>query len=104
MHSRENARWAKEPELWRLGSRIAEQRGRKARRLEFLERALDLEFAQLPDVIDGEQVKKEYGMLLDHYQSLAEALVALKQAPPADFILRVIRTADRWRLARSGCG
>ena len=94
---RENARWANEPELWRLGARIAEQRGRNARRLELLERAVDLEFAQLPEVIDAEQVRREYGMLLEHYQKLAEALVALKQAPPADFIPRVVRTADRWR-------
>jgi ferric-dicitrate binding protein FerR (iron transport regulator) len=94
---RENARWTKEPELWRLGARIADLRGRKARKLEFLERGLELEFAQLPDVIDAEQMRKEYGLLLEHYQNLAEALVALKQAPPADFVPRVIRTADRWR-------
>jgi tetratricopeptide (TPR) repeat protein len=35
--------------------------------------------------------------LLDHYKNMADAVVALKVQPPAEFLPKVIQTADRWR-------
>src|SRR5262249_21381629 len=88
---------AEKPGLWRLASEIAAQRGQTAQSLAHLEKALDLEFKNLPDVINVKQVREDYGKLLDHYKNMADAVVALKVQPPANFLPRVIQAADRWR-------
>jgi tetratricopeptide (TPR) repeat protein len=88
---------AKKPALWRLAATLAEKRDRPARQYECLERALDAEYRDLPDVINLLAVRSDYEKLMNHYQALADALVRLKLAPPADFVAKVVRTADRWR-------
>ncbi len=93
----EDPKQAERPELWRLASSIAGERKSTARSITCLEKALDLEFKDLPDILNLKTVRKDYGKLLDHYQSLAESLVALKMAPPDGFLAKVIKTADRWR-------
>jgi tetratricopeptide (TPR) repeat protein len=94
---------ARRPELWRLAAQLAERRGLKARELECLERALDAEYRDLPEVINLEAVRRDYRRLLEHYQTLADSMVALKLTPPPDFLPKVVRVADRWRsLDREG--
>ncbi|HKI38357.1 MAG TPA: VIT domain-containing protein [Gemmataceae bacterium] len=93
----DDAELAKKPELWRLAGRLAGRRDQPAQQFECLERALDAEYRNLPEVIDLSSVRDEYGRLLGHYQSLADALERLKMRPPTDFVARVVRTADRWR-------
>jgi predicted Zn-dependent protease len=88
---------SRNPGLWRLAAEIAARRDMTARSLECLERALDAEYAHLPAVIDLQQVRTEYGKLLEHYQTLTDAMAALKVQPPAGFVAKVVRTADRWR-------
>jgi thioredoxin-like negative regulator of GroEL len=88
---------AKRPGLWRLAGNLAEHRDLPARQFECLERALDAEFHNLPEVINLQLVGRDYGRLLRHYQDLADALARLKLAPPAGFVAKVVRTADRWR-------
>ena len=88
---------ANKPGLWRLAVTLAEKRDMKARQMECLERALDAEYQNLPDVINLETVRGEYGKLLSHYENLSEAMVTLKMKPAPDFLAKVIRTADRWR-------
>jgi ferric-dicitrate binding protein FerR (iron transport regulator) len=83
--------------LWRLSGRIAEARGVTARSIACLERALDLEYRDLPEVINLEEVRRDYGKLLEHYQSLAQALATLKAPAPRDLPARTVRAADRWR-------
>jgi tetratricopeptide (TPR) repeat protein len=83
--------------LWRLGAKLAEERDQKARALECLERALECDYQDPPRVIDLEKVRADYGKLLEHYQSLADAMIALRVKPPKDFRARVVRAADRWR-------
>ena len=92
-----DAKQAEKPGLWRLAESIAEERGQPARRYECLERALDAEYRQMPEVVNLEVVREEYERLLNHYQDLANAMVSLKVEPPADFVGKVVRTADRWR-------
>ncbi|HYT90962.1 MAG TPA: hypothetical protein VEL76_19785, partial [Gemmataceae bacterium] len=87
----------KEPALWRLAAALAEKRDQPARSLECLERALDLEYGKLPEVVDLRSVRQDYGKLLGHYQSLADAMVTLKVQPPRDFLTKAVRVADRWR-------
>src|SRR5262249_56346867 len=97
--------WGQRAALWRLAGKLAGRRDRTARALECLEKALELEYAQLPEVIDLQAVRRDYGALLGHYQSLADAMVTLKVRPPADFLARAVRAADRWRaLGRGGGG
>src|SRR5262249_34096705 len=83
--------------LWRLGAQIAEKRQQTARSMECRERALGIEYRHRPDEINLETVRKEYGKLLDHYESLAKAAAAMKIEPPRDLAARTIRAADRWR-------
>ncbi|MBY0527099.1 MAG: FecR domain-containing protein [Gemmataceae bacterium] len=88
---------ARQPGLWRLAAHLAERREQKPRELACLERALEEEYRNLPEVIDLKVVRRDYEKLLNHYKNLAEAMVALQVQPPADFRAKVIRTADRWR-------
>jgi tetratricopeptide (TPR) repeat protein len=92
-----DAMLARRADLWRLATDIAAKRDMTGRSLEFLERALDAEYARLPEVIDLSAVRQEYGKLLEHYQHLADAMVTLKVRPPDGFLAKVVRTADRWR-------
>ncbi len=92
-----DAKLARETLLWRLGHALAQQRDLPARAIECLEKALAIEAEQPPEVVDLQATRTDYGALLDHYLSLADAMVALKLAPPADFLSRVIGAADRSR-------
>jgi predicted Zn-dependent protease len=83
--------------LWRLASVLADRRGAGDRAVTALERALDLEYRHLPDVIDLQPWRRDYGRLLNHYQELASALSPLHTAAPADLAARAVRAADRWR-------
>jgi hypothetical protein len=94
---------AGKPGLWRLGMKLAQRRDMPARELECLEKALDLEYRDLPEVIDLQAVRADYKRLLESFQAQAEALAALHYSAPADFRDRVERVADRWRaLDREG--
>ncbi len=64
--------------------------------------ALEEEYHNLPAVIDLAAVRRDYAWLLQGYEKLADALVALKVRPPADFQARVVRAADRWRALDPG--
>jgi hypothetical protein len=89
--------------LWRLAAKLAGRRDMPARQLECLERALELEYCDLPEVINLQAVRGDYEQVLEHYQSLAQALVTLRLPAPEGFRSRVVRAADRWRaLDRDG--
>jgi ferric-dicitrate binding protein FerR (iron transport regulator) len=93
----EDSKLSRRPGLWRLASQIAQRRGQVARAITCLENALEMEFQNLPNVINLQQVRQDYGTLLQHYESLASAVVAMKIDPPSDLAARTIRAADRWR-------
>ena len=76
---------AKEPELWRMAANIADSRNMTSLHMECLEKALDLEYRDLPAVINLDTVREEYGKLLHRCNSLADAIVALKIEPPVRF-------------------
>ncbi len=92
-----NAEHARRPDLWRTAAQLAVQRENPSRRLECLEKTLELEFADLPEVVNLEEVRREYGALLEEYESLAKAMATLKLPVPAGFRDKVVRAADRWR-------
>jgi predicted Zn-dependent protease len=88
---------AKDSALWRAAARLAGERERPARRLECLEKALELEFSSPAEVVNLQQVRSDYGALLEQYETLVRALATLKLPAPVGFRDRVVRAADRWR-------
>jgi predicted Zn-dependent protease len=92
-----DATLARQAWLWRLSARLASELNQRKRHFADLERALDLEYQHLPEVIDLQALRQEYGELLAHYEQVADALATLQQQPPSDLVARVVRYADRWR-------
>jgi predicted Zn-dependent protease len=88
---------AKQPWLWRLGAHLAEQRGMTVQVGSRLERALALEYEHLPQTIDLQALRTDYGRLLEHFYSLAAAGAALQTGTPSDLMARTVRAADHWR-------
>ncbi len=76
---------------------LADARGASARAARYAERALELRFRALPDVLDLSAVRQQYGMLLARYQQVATAVETLDDAVPDAFVARVVAAADRWR-------
>src|SRR5262249_26266993 len=89
--------FSKRAGLWRLAAQVAQRRSQTARAITCLETALDIEFQNLPETINLQQVRQDYGRLLNHYKGLANAVITLKIDVPADLPARTIRAADRWR-------
>jgi ferric-dicitrate binding protein FerR (iron transport regulator) len=83
--------------LWRQAAQLATQRGASSRAVTCLEQALDLEFQDLPPIVDLQYIRTEYSQLLGQYQNVANALAILEKEPPQDFLIKVVRAADRWR-------
>jgi hypothetical protein len=88
---------AKLPHLWRSAAQLARQREQPARALQCQEKALALEYANLPEVINLNQARQDYRGLLQSYAELTKALATLKLPAPAGFRARVVAVADRWR-------
>ena len=81
------------------GRALAERRQKPDLAAHYLEIALDLEYRDLPPVIDLQSWRADYGKVLSYYQTHAEWLTAAGVPVAA----QVIRTADRWR-SRPGRG
>lgn len=86
---------AQVPYLWRLASQLADHLGQQNAGLDRLEHALDLEYRDLPEVINLETWRRDYRRLLDHYISLAGQPAGRDKA--SALVQRTIRAADRWR-------
>lgn len=88
---------AKSAGLWRLASQTAANRKDPVREIDCLEKALDIEYARLPEVFDVQPIRNDYGRLLNHYEWLADASASLRVSPPKDLNVRLVKAADRWR-------
>ena len=88
---------AEQPALLRFAAQLALQQGKTARGIRFLEQALDVEYRNLPAVVNLQGIRQQYGELLDLYQQLALAVHMIEATPPRDLVARVLRFADRWR-------
>jgi ferric-dicitrate binding protein FerR (iron transport regulator) len=93
----EQERFQDSASLWRLGAYLADAQGAVARGVLRQERALDLAFDDLPEIVNLSIVRQEYGNLLARFQQLATAVEALGGDVPDTVITRVVRAADRWR-------
>jgi tetratricopeptide (TPR) repeat protein len=88
--------------LWRLGAALSERRRMPARALSRFERALELEARHLPEVIDREAVRSDYGALLAHYRQLTDGYALVEAKPPRALLTKVVWAADRWRALDPG--
>ena len=93
----DDGRFGDEPTLWRLAAVMADQRGLGGRAAEYLDRALDLEYAELPDEVDIESIRKDYRRLLEQYRDAADLLAGAGPLERQRVVGRVVRAADRWR-------
>jgi tetratricopeptide (TPR) repeat protein len=89
---------AEHPDLWRWRAELTQSYGQTATAITCLEKALDLEYADLPELVNLESIRADYRRLLNHYQKIAEATASLEKTAPKAFLAKVIRTTDRWRL------
>lgn len=92
-----NAAFNQRAMLWRVGARIAQQRNLTAAWVHRLEQALEIEYRKMPEMVNLQQVRGEYGQLLNHYQWLAGAVATMNIKPPEDLLARTVKAADRWR-------
>lgn len=88
-----------EPALWRLAASTLgrQEDGNLARKIEYLEKVLALDYENRDRGINFKEVSRDYYSLLNHYAEVSNVLKSLRQAPPEDFLKKVVRTADRWR-------
>ena len=85
------------PGLWYLAEAIADARGMTARAIGFRQRAMEVEFAHLPEKVNVEVIRADYGQLLSRYEKLATAIGPWHETAPRELLAAVIRAADRWR-------
>jgi tetratricopeptide (TPR) repeat protein len=80
-----------------LAEAIADARGMTARAIGFRQRAMEIEFEHLPEKVNVELIRADYGQLLSRYEKLATAIGPLHEAAPRELLAEVIRAADCWR-------
>jgi hypothetical protein len=80
-------------DLWRLGVQLSDQRCQTDQAITRLEHALDLEYRNLPSVIDLEVWRSDYRRLLEYYQTKSKQGGGVSD----QLVGRIIVAADRWR-------
>ena len=88
---------AKSATSWRISADLAQKNGHLARAAAALEKALDLEFKDLPEVINLASLRDDYRRLLNYYQQVATAVTILEMGSPKELLTKVVKAADRWR-------
>jgi ferric-dicitrate binding protein FerR (iron transport regulator) len=83
--------------LWRLAAQVSSARNRTAEALARQEKAMDLEYAQAPGLINLQVLRNDFGTLLGRYEQLTQALATLQSQASGELTTKVIRAADRWR-------
>ena len=85
------------PTLWCFAARLAEEQGRLARAAECLDRALALQFGRLPEEVNLDLIRTDYGKLLALFDQSAQTIRPSDPQSQATQIARIVSSADRWR-------
>ncbi len=88
---------AEQSGAWRLAFDLAQKRGMLARAVGCLQKAMDLEYRNLPELIDLQKLRTDYSQLLNQYHQLALAVAESETDAPRNVVAKVVRAADRWR-------
>jgi len=83
--------------LWFLAAALAGMQKPTMRSVLLYDKALEIAYRKLPEVINVQQVRSEYGQLLASYQQILAAMSYVGMEPPKELVGRVVRAADRWR-------
>jgi tetratricopeptide (TPR) repeat protein len=89
--------FASDAGLWRLRTEIAGEMQQGDYAASCLERALALEYRNLPAVIDLREWRGAYKYVLDDCRRLAASARSLGVKASPELVARVVRIADRWR-------
>jgi len=90
-------RLAQDAGLWFLAAALAGREQSNQRSVFCLDRGLAIEFRHLPEVINVQLVRQQYGQLLAGYEKLISTRGIIDENPPRELIDRVVSAADRWR-------
>ncbi len=90
-------RYKDRPILWRLASEFAQRQNLPRRAAQCLDRALEIEFARLPDEIDPSAIESDYAKLLTLFEWAAADGLRSDPQSQAGEISQIVAAADRWR-------
>ena len=62
-----------------------------------MEKAIQLEFENRPEVINVESLRADYAGLFTRYEAVIDAASTLEVELPEDLFARIVRAADQWR-------
>ncbi|MBW3540110.1 MAG: FecR domain-containing protein [Planctomycetes bacterium] len=93
----QDRRFNDRPLAWRWAADAAHRRGDMQAAVERMDRAFDIAHDKLPEVVNVQSLREEYGELFAFYRTASDAHVTANVKLPADFAARVMRAADRWR-------
>jgi hypothetical protein len=82
---------------WRSASNVAQQLKRDNESILRLEKALDIEFAGLPQNIPLKPLRDQYSSLMARYTKLLKKADLKDAALVRDLTIRIIKATDRWR-------
>ncbi|MBY0527746.1 MAG: FecR domain-containing protein [Gemmataceae bacterium] len=85
------------PSLWYLAASVSMRQRVTIRSVLYLDKAMELEYRNLPAIINVQQVRNDYSRLLGAYQQVVQAMAFVEVPMPKEFVGKVIRAADRWR-------
>jgi tetratricopeptide (TPR) repeat protein len=92
---------AQRSDLWRLRSELTAKLGQTSTSIACMEKALELEYADLPELVNLESIRKDYRSLMNSYQNMANVLGPMPSKSWKGLQVKVMRAADRWRLIDS---
>lgn len=88
---------AKVSKLWRDAAEIARQREKFVDWIEFLDRAYQIEFADLPRTVNLEAFRQDYGKLFEQFELRTAQLMDAGSPEKLAFAMILQKAATRWR-------
>lgn len=88
---------AKGSKLWRGAAEIARQREKFVEWIEFLDKAYQIEFADLPKTVNLEAFRQDYGKLFEQFELRTAQLMDAGSQEKLAFAMILQKAATRWR-------
>lgn len=88
---------AKVSKLWRDAAEIARRREKFVEWIEFLDKAYQIEFADLPKAVNLDAFRQDYGKLFDQFELRTAQLMDAGTSEKLAFAIILQKAAARWR-------